>query len=180
MLLTVSNLPPLDQPHHFEALFGRYIYGFKPGRHCDPCFVARREMAVVPHMKNGSHQLRDELFYLCGVGRDHKSKPHLTRRSTNIHLAVRPRKGSVAAIGSVYGATFVIEDAEAIAIPPVPDEVQGLKRCKMFQLAYSLFEVDQGAASEGVAVHQLRKQWIGIPGIRQDASGLMLDPNIVH
>jgi hypothetical protein len=51
-------------------------------------------------MNNGSIELRDHLFYLCGVGRSlsKTANPELARSTTNVHLAVRPRKGSVAAI----------------------------------------------------------------------------------
>jgi hypothetical protein len=43
MRLIVSGLPPLADPNHFHALFGRYVYGYKPWTHCDNCFVKRQE-----------------------------------------------------------------------------------------------------------------------------------------
>ena len=133
-------------------------------------------------MKNGEVELRDELFYLCGVGRDlslHKH-PQFARKATNVHLAVSPRKGSIAAIGSVYGASFVIEDTEAIAIRHLPDGFQGLpqehSRCKMFQFAYQMFAVDEINVDERSPIHKLRHEWISMSGIKKDSSGCMVDP----
>jgi hypothetical protein len=182
MRLIVSGLPPVTEAGRFHALFGRYVYGFKQWDHCDRCFVARHETKINPKMDNGPVELKDELFYLCGVGRDLSPRvhPQLARRTTNIHLAVRPRKGSTAAIGSVYGATFVIENAEAITIRSVPDGFQNLpskhSRCKMFQFAYQMFDVGDINLVERSPIHQLRSEWISVPGIRQDASGCMVDP----
>jgi hypothetical protein len=49
-------------------------------------------------------ELEDRLFYPCGVGWRYSEKkfPELARKFTNVHLAARPRKGSLAAVGSVY------------------------------------------------------------------------------
>jgi hypothetical protein len=95
----------------------------------------------------------------------------------------------VAAIGSVYGAKFIIEDAEAIPIR-LPDRESpalfALKepkytehfRCKMFQFAYQMFDVDEISLAKGEPVHRLRKEWRSISGIRQDSFGCMIDPNL--
>jgi hypothetical protein len=184
MQLIVSGLPAVTEANRFRALFGRYVYGFNQWDHCDRCFEARQERKINPTMDNGTVALKDELFYLCGVGRDLSLKvhPQFARKSTNVHLAVRPRKGSIAAIGSVYGASFVIEDAEAITIRPLPDGFQGLpkkySRCKMFQFAYQMFDVNEVSLSKGTPVYQLRTEWISVPGIRQDGSGRMIDPSL--
>jgi hypothetical protein len=182
MKLIVSGLPPVTEADRFHALFGRYVYGFNQWDHCDRCFVARQEKKINPKMENGPVELKDELFYLCGVGRDlsPRAHPQFARNTTNVHLAVRPRKGSMAAIGSVYGATFVIEDAEAIAIQPLSDGFQKLppkhSRCKMFQFAYQMFDVDEISLIARTPIHKLRSEWVSVPGIRQDASGCMVDP----
>jgi hypothetical protein len=189
MRLIVSGLPPLTDPNHFHALFGRYVYGYNPWTHCDDCFVKRQEPQINPKMENGSFELHDDLFYLCGVGRSLSEKVHpdFARKSTNVHLAVRPRKGSVAAVGSVYGATFVIEGAEVIPIQAPERKFSALEaldeprrtehfRCKMFHFAYQMFEVDDISLTKGDPVHQLREKWKSIPGIRHDGSGHMTDP----
>ena len=191
MRLTVSGLPPQTDPDHFHALFGRYVYGYKPWTHCDKCFVKRQEKRIFPAMKDGTIQLKDHLFYLCAVGRNlsERVNPEHARKSTNVHFAVCPRKGSVAAIGSVYGATFVIEDAEAIPIQAPTREFPALlalseeqriqhSRCKMFQFAYQMFDVDEISLTEGDPVHRLRKKWLDVSGIRKDGTGCMTDPNL--
>jgi hypothetical protein len=76
MQLIVSGLPPLTNPNHFHALFGRYVYGYKPWTHCDNCFVKRQETQINPKMGNGSFHLKDDLFYLCGVGRSLSESVH--------------------------------------------------------------------------------------------------------
>jgi hypothetical protein len=168
MLLTVSGLDAA--PVRFLHLWGRYVLGFKPWEHCMRCFEGKEANAIRPSMKDGEYELSDDhrFLYLCGVGqRDSKrGRSDLAQRITNVHLAVRPRVGSVAAIGSVYGVSFIIRDAQAIPIEPLPEGFQGLPskhyRCKNFQFGYQMFDVD--AVGEGAArdvVHQLR-EWTSI------------------
>ena len=190
MRLIVSGLPPLTDPNHFHALFGRYVFGYKPWKHCDNCFVKRQEPQIHPKMSNDHFELKDHLFYLCGVGRSLSKRVHpgLARNSTNVHLAVYPRKGSTAAIGSVYGATFVIEDAVAISIKAPSRDFSALRalsepqrtehlRCKMFHFAYQMFDVDDISLTEGKPVHRLRQEWLSVQGIRKNGIGCMFDPN---
>lgn len=148
MQLIVSGLDTARP--NFKHLWGRYILGFKPRKHCIECFKSKVASDIKPTMKDGTYDLRDDLgdfFYLCGVGQpDLKRNPeHLKKRFTNVHLAVRPLKGSVASIGSVYGVTFTITDAQAISIQTLPDNFQGLgkdhARCKNFQFGYQHYEV---------------------------------------
>jgi hypothetical protein len=116
---------------------------------------------------------------LCGVGQELSERlhPELARRHTNVHLAVRPRKGSVAAIGSVYGVTFVIPDAQAIPIVKLPLGFWGLpdkhSQCKNFQFAYQMFEVYEVSQTPGDIVHRLRDRWQSTPALgltRADAT----------
>ncbi len=183
MRLIVSGMNAAKAPMRFDHLFGRYVFGFKPWTHCDGCLVARREMPIHPNMQDGSYPLQDRLFYLCGVGRDLSANlhPHLARKQTNVHLAVRPRKGSVAAAGSVYGVSFVIEDAQAIPIETLPEPFFGLEpkhsRCKMFQFGYQMFDAGKITNTPGDTVHRLQERWRSTPEIVQDASGCVVDPN---
>lgn len=146
----------------FRHLWGRYIIGFKPATHCLKSFVTRDEVQVRPHMIDGGYELDNshELFYLCGVG-------FRERHNTNVHLAVRPRAGSVAAIGSVYGVRFTIRDAQAIPIKHpllLASPPRGLERlreehlrCKNFQFGCQMFDVDAvGDLVKGVVVRTLR------------------------
>lgn len=141
-------------------------------------------------MNDGSFELTDHLFYLCGVGRSLSKDihPELARNSTSVHFTVYPRKGSTAAIDPIYGATFVIKDAAAITIRAPArvfpallalDEPQRTEhfRCKMFHFAYQMFDVDDISLTEGELVHRLRAEWMPIQGIRKDSPGCMFDPN---
>ncbi|RZU41091.1 hypothetical protein BDD14_2586 [Edaphobacter modestus] len=146
----------------FRHLWGHHIVGFRPYTHCRRCFVGRDERNVRPTMADGEYELdgRGEIFYLCGVG-------FKERHNTNVHLAVRPQIGSIAAIGSAYGVRFTIRDAQAIPIKhPMflespPRGLEGLKenhlRCKNFQFGCQMFEVDEvGDTVKGVVVRTLR------------------------
>ena len=149
MQLTVSGL---EGKTRFTHLWGRYVFGFKPRKHCIQCFKSKVEAVITPQMKDDVYELRSDLgdfFYLCGVGQPDSGRrgKDFDRRFTNVHLAVRPRVGSVAAIGSVYGATFTIKDAQAIPINPLPRGFQNLpdhhSQCKNFQFGYQEYEVGQ-------------------------------------
>lgn len=149
----------------FRYLWGKYIIGFRPALHCQQSFVIRDDAhvrRVTPKMIDGVYHLDDtyQFFYLCGVGFEEK-------HNTNVHLAVRPKMGSVAAIGSAYGVRFTIWDAQAIPIQhPMllkspPRGLDGLEvdhlRCKNFQFGCQVFDVDVvGEGAEGVVVTALR------------------------
>lgn len=113
-------------------------------------------------MKDGEYNLDDshEFFYLCGVG-------YRERHNTNVHLAVTPSAGSVAAVGSVYGVRFTIQNALAIQIkhpallesPPhgLADLPRDHIRCKNFQFGCQVFKVDEvGSAAQGIEVTRAR------------------------
>lgn len=149
MELSVSGV---NANHKFKHLWGRYITGFKPRRHCIQCFKTKCATSINPAMKDGIYPLRNDLsdlFYLCGVGQPDTLREGATwnQRHTNVHLAVRPRLGSVASINSVYGVTFTIKDAQVIPIRALPKGFQSLPdrhtQCKNFQFGYQVFEVDE-------------------------------------
>ena len=163
MQLTVAGLDAA--PIRFKHLWGRYVTGFRPWHHCIACFQSRKEAAITPEMQDGTHPLRDDLqlFYLCGVGQpdSRRAGPAFNRKHTNVHLAVTPRQGSVAAIGSVYGVTFTITDAEMIPIQPLPEGFRGLPdkhwKCKNFQFGYQMFAADQvGEAARPTVITAVR------------------------
>jgi hypothetical protein len=160
MLLQVDGLDRAQT--RFRHLWGSYVLGFKPALHCRKSFWMHDEANVRPGMKDGEYELDDShaFFYLCSVG-------IRERHHTNVHLAVTPRIGSVAAVGSIYGVRFTIQNAQSIPInhpllletPP-----QGLEkltrdhiRCKNFQFGCQVFDVDEvGDAALGIVVTKLR------------------------
>jgi hypothetical protein len=164
MRLIVSGLDLA--PVRFDHLWARYILGFKPWTHCAKCFESKEATAVRPTMNDGEYDLSDDhqFLYLCGVGKSDTKRagPDFARKVTNVHLAVRPRRGSVASIGSVYGVTFTIKDAQAIPINPLPENFQGLQpahyRCKNFQFGYQTFDANKvGQHSPHEIVRKLRE-----------------------
>ncbi len=193
MRMIVSGLNKCQEKRSFKALFGRYVFGFNPWTHCDYCLESRIARKITPKMEDGEYILGNHLFYLCGVGQtiSNKSDQENWPRQTNVHLAVRPREGSFAAVGSVYGVTFVIENAQAIPIvrrevvlasdsEPAPADHLN---CKMFQFGYQLFEappinftVDE-PQPKGEFVHLLRKDILPTLG-RKDADRVMVDPGL--
>ena len=165
MLLTVKGLD--SAPIRFRHLWGRYVHGFRPWTHCIACFACTKAKGVLPTMRDGDYELEDKLFYLCGVGQKVSEHlyPQLARRVTNVHLAVSPRPGSVASIGSVYGVTFTIKGAQAIPIESLSaDEFPSLSeahyRCKNFQFGYQMFKVDATRILESKEIAcDLRPRW---------------------
>lgn len=186
MQLIVSGLNAARAPLRFDHLFGRYVFGFKPWTHCDHCFVARQERAINPNMQDGSYELRNGLFYLCGVGHklSERLHPELAKKYTNVHLAVFPKKGSVATVESLYGVSFIIDNAHAIPIKGPARPFEGLKsnhsRCKMFRFGHQMFDVGDLETIPGKPVHRLRDQWRSIQEIDKDASGCVIDPALLN
>jgi hypothetical protein len=163
MRITIAGL---DQaPIKFKHLWGRYVLGFKPWTHCERSFHAQKAVSIVPGMKDGTYELdaSHDLFYLCGVGQpDAASRGKAqSRKFSNVHLAVRPKVGSVASVGSLYGVQFTLTDAEEIPIQPLADDFMGLSdvhaRCKNFQFGFQMFEVEKvGEQAARTIVRQLR------------------------
>jgi hypothetical protein len=163
----------------FKHLWGRYVLGFRPWKHCIGCFESKVAPPITPTMMDGAYDLDDryDLFYLCGVGQpdSKRAEQHLLRRATNVHLAVRPLKGSVAAAGSVYGVTFTLKDAAAIPIQPLPEGFRGLPkahyRCKNFQFGYQMFDAPE--VGEKASRDVIRKRRGGVlPSVDVTDQGL--------
>jgi hypothetical protein len=140
MKLIVAGMKPGEQM--FQHLWGRYVIGFRPWVHCIRCLWTKHAKAIRPTMSDGEYELDDSfgLFYLCAVGWKQK-------HDSNVHLAIRPRPGSVACAGSVYGVTFTITDAQAILIKYLPKGWRGLldeqSQCKNFQFGYQMFDANE-------------------------------------
>jgi len=171
MQLTVSGLDAAVAPLRFEHLWGRYVYGFRPWKHCIGCLKTNVAKGIAPTMVDGTIQLEDRLFYLCGVGdkRSVKIDPVLKRGVTNVHIAVYPKKNSSVTVSSAYGVTFTIDGAERIGIQELPTGFCGLLedhyRCKNFQFGYQMFDVGTIPREPGEVVYTLRDTWALTPGV---------------
>lgn len=122
----------------FVQLWGKYVVDFKSSTHCQECLIGQPERRLNKAMTDGEILLDQPMhyFYLFGMGR-------APRRETNVHLAVRPLAGSVASVGSVYGITFTIYDAQAIRVDRLPDGWGGLApeytQCRNFQFGVQMY-----------------------------------------
>ena len=149
----------------FVHLWGRYVLGVRPWKHCQHTFEVKHATSIKPNMQDGTYSLDAEhdLFYLCGVGQEDSASrgAEWNREFTNIHLAVCPKLGSVATINSLYGVDFTITDAERIPIEPLADDFMGLPRqharCKNFQFGFQMFDVQTvGDSAPQEIVRRLR------------------------
>jgi hypothetical protein len=163
MEITVSGLD--HNSSQFVHLWGRYVLGVRPWKHCQHTFEVKHATSIKPKMQNGTFPLiaEHDLFYLCGVGQEDSMKrgSQWNREFTNIHLAVRPKLGSIATIESLYGVNFTITDAKKIPIECLPDNFMGLKReharCKNFQFGFQMFDVQAvGDSAPHEIVRRLR------------------------
>jgi hypothetical protein len=136
MLLEVRGMATASQT--FVQLWGVYVSGFKPEKHCIYCLKGKKEVQLHREMHDGDYVLKTDspYFYLFAMGR-------VPKHETNVHLAVRSQAGSVASIGSVYGVTFTIRDAFALRVDRLPDGWMGLgsdyTRCRNFQFGVQQF-----------------------------------------
>lgn len=151
MRLEVRGISNMKQT--FVEVWGKYVDGFDSKKHCQACLKGRRETKLDNPLaclkgiqERGLGESLDVLsvdlsndydyFYFCALGR-------APRRATNVHLAVEPRPGSVASVGSLYGVTFTIYDAFAPRIDRLPDRWMGLRpkyaTCRNFQFGVQMF-----------------------------------------
>jgi hypothetical protein len=142
MQLTVSGTH--QATGKYLHLWGFYVRGFKPWHHCFACFYGTQEKEIHKEMNDGAVDLPEatSFFYLCGVA----SGPIKKRGERNLHLAIAPKRGSVATVQSVYGPIFTIYDGEEIEIQ---DPIQNLPHldksyttCKNFRFAAQMYEAN--------------------------------------
>jgi hypothetical protein len=128
----------------YGYLWGKYVFGFNPWEHCQPCLVGEEEPDIKKDMPDCMIELAKpmDFFYLCG-----RAVKDGDYGSENLHLAVRPKKGSVAMVQSTDGPMFTIHGAEEIQIQdpiedPAFEHVTNKKlwtRCKNFRFAAQMY-----------------------------------------
>ena len=142
MKLHVTGITESTKRYRF--LWGFYVRGFKPWRHCQPCFRGTRAEGISPMMEDGVVQLdrKSDFFYLCGFA----GGPKVERGKLNLHLAVRAKLGSTASVVSAYGPLFTIEGAEEIQIPETCERVAGRGefdyRCMNLRFARQMYPTE--------------------------------------
>jgi hypothetical protein len=146
----------------FVQLWGIYVSGFKSDRHCMYCLRGKKEKRLNKDMADSNLELSTDspYFYLFAMGR-------VPKHDTNVHLAVRHQPGSIASIGSMYGATFTIHDAHALRVDRLPDGWLGLgadfTRCRNFQFGVQQFGYKPKSGESSLGNHSLLPQ--SLPGL---------------
>ena len=136
MRLEVRGMATASQT--FVQLWGIYVRDFDPSKHCMYCLKGRKEAALHRQMTDGDYELATDFpyFYLFAMGRGDRS-------ISNVHLPVRPHPGAVATIGSLYGVTFTLRNANALRVDRLPDGWEGLEKeytsCRNFQFGVQEF-----------------------------------------
>ena len=139
-----TSLPP-GRVEGFRYLWAFYVNGYRPEKHCQPCFLGRRvDQFCTPTARSGalvSFDLMDQypFVYVCGVG----VGPKAVLRDQNLHFPMRYREGGLVEATTYNGYTAVAHNAELVDIPVLPrgwndlsDEHVG---CKNFRFAVGAF-----------------------------------------
>jgi hypothetical protein len=131
----------------FRFLWAYYVNGFRPERHCQPCFKGRRVVEFCTGSASSGTPVRLDRMdrypyvYVCGVA----VGPQSTLRFNNFHFPLAFREGAVVEAETYNGYVFRVHNAVAVPIPPLPSGWHGLPdehtRCKNFQFAVAAFGV---------------------------------------
>jgi hypothetical protein len=146
ILLAVTHLErPSGCIEGFRFMWAFYVNGYRPDRHCQPCFRGRRvEDFCTPTAECGRVLTLDRMdrypfVYVCGVG----TGPRAELRHKNLHFPLRYAAGALAETTTYNGYRFRAENAELVPIPPLPSGWGGKTdehvRCKNFQFAVAYF-----------------------------------------
>jgi hypothetical protein len=129
----------------FRFIWAYYVNGYKPERHCQPCFRGRLVGEFCTRTATSGTPItlnrmdRYPYVYICGVG----VGPDKELRFKNFHLPLAYREGAVVEATSYNGYMFRAENAVAVPIPALPAGWNGLSdthtRCRNFQFAVAAF-----------------------------------------
>ena len=129
----------------FRFFWAFYVSGFRPERHCQPCFKGRR----VPELSTGTARSgrqvaldlmdRCKYVYICGVGNGPKNE--LFKK--NLHLPLGYEEGAVVEASTYNGYVVTARNAAVLPIPELPDGWNGrdreTTRCKNFRFGVAHF-----------------------------------------
>lgn len=129
----------------FRFFWAFYVSGFRPDRHCQPCFRGRRvESFCTTTVRNGVEVVLDRMdrypyVYVCGVG----SGPRRELKLKNVHMPLRHREGGTVRLRTYNDYEVIAEDAELLEIPELPEGWGGrdieTTRCKNFRFGVHYF-----------------------------------------
>ena len=141
----------------FRFMWAFYVNGYKPDKHCQPCFRGSR----VPHFCTPTatsgqriefdRMGRQPYLYICGVGRGRKDQ----LKKQNLHFPLVYAEGCVAEATTYNDYRFRAENARLFTFPELPEGFQGKSRehsrCKNFQFAVEAFGYPPGGQSPTTA-----------------------------
>jgi hypothetical protein len=144
--ITDPAVAPVPGPiEGFRFFWAFYVKGYRPERHCQPCFRGKlvKEVCTATVRSGVEYRLdaieRYGYVYVCGVG----TGPKAQLKDKNFHLPLRFREGGTVTATTWNGYTVTARNAEAVPIPALPEGWQGLSRehtrCKNFQFAVAQF-----------------------------------------
>jgi len=145
---------PAGKVEGFRYLWAYYVDGYDASVHCQPCFHGARvpefctPTAETDRIVRLNKLGRYPYVYICGVGAGPKSE----LRKQNLHFPLRYAEGKTATVTSYNGYVFTARDAEELAIPEWPADIEGKVlppafegkplehfRCKNYRFAVAYF-----------------------------------------
>ena len=144
IILEVEHGEQKGKIEGFRFLWGFYLTGYNPSKHCQPCFFGRRAgHFCTPRATTGRHVFdrmeRYPYLYICGVGKGPKHQ----LRQQNVHLPVRYLENGVVEKTTYNDYRFRLMNAELLDIPELPEGWNGKPKeqtgCKNFRFAVSVF-----------------------------------------
>jgi hypothetical protein len=154
--VTHPSAPP-GRIDGFRFVWAFYVRGYRPDRHCQPCFKGRRveEFCTPTALSGRTYELnrldRYPYVYVCGVGQG----PKTALAQQNLHFPLRYVQGAIAEATTYNGYIVRAMNAERLIIPPLPEGWRGKSRehvrCKNFQFAVEYFgpPPDEGSDPRG-------------------------------
>lgn len=113
--------------------------------HCQKCLIGKTSPKITrAKLRSGVVYHMDEVrnysyLYLCGMPNDYPTNGALK----NFHLALAPKAAGAVSRRTYNGYTVTVTGAEALPIPDLPDDFEGLPRkhtrCKNFQFGVEYF-----------------------------------------
>ena len=144
-LIVEPGIHPPGRIEGFRFLWAFYVSGFRPDRHCQPCFRGRRVAEFATGTARSGHQYvfdqidRYPYLYICGVG----AGPVNLHGERNLHLPLEYCEGASVERTTWNGYRIRVDDARELPIPPLPDGWRGLgpefTRCRNYRFGVAYF-----------------------------------------
>ena len=129
----------------FRYLWAFRVSGFRPDRHCQPCFRGSLAKDFATGTVRSGRAVdvtlapQHRYLYVCGVGSGPKNELH----RKNLHLPLRYEAGSIVRKTTYNGYVITVCNAVEMLIPELEDGWKGLDqettRCRNFRFGMAYF-----------------------------------------